>query len=195
MTLEAAGHPGGIPAGECHSAKDRNAVAETLVQQYRRPLLCFFRKRLHDWALAEDLAQETLQVVVTKIRGEGLLEPEKLSGFVFGTARFIASTHARNAKRRGDVRAAVALDDSLPDAGALPEQLAYQEQLRAMVRTLMQELTQPRDRELLWDFYVNGVSKEVLLERHAMKASQFDNALYRARQRLRELLLQWGWPQ
>ncbi len=188
---ETIGSPCSEPVCDGAIVIDENAAAN----RYRRPLVLYFRKRLNNWALAEDLAQETLQVVIARIRGEGLIEPEKLSGFVFGTARLIASTHFRNVKRRGDVGAAVALDDSLPDAGPLPEQLAYQEQLRAMVRTLMQELTQPRDRELLWDFYVNGVSKEVLLERHAMKASQFDNALYRARQRLRELLLQWGWPQ
>jgi RNA polymerase sigma factor (sigma-70 family) len=193
MALEPAGQSYAAPAGDLPVASQDELI--DVVARFRQPLLLFFRRRLSDWALAEDLVQETMQTVIARMRSQKLSEPDRLSGFVFGTARFIASTHRRNIGRRGDVSAALSLDDTLPDTAASPEQLAYLDQLRTLVRSLMHELPQPRDRQLLWDFYVSGDSKELLLERYAMKASQFDNALYRARQRLREILLQWGLPQ
>ncbi len=166
-----------------------------LVKHYRRPLSLFFQSRFRDPSLAEDLAHDVLQIVIERIRADRIAEPDKLSAFVFGTARFVEAGYRRRMRRHGDIGAAVALDDQYEDAQLSPEQLLGQTQLRVLVQSLMAELPLERDRELLWDFYVRGIGKTELIAKHHLNAAQFDNALYRARNRLKEILRQWGWPQ
>jgi RNA polymerase sigma factor (sigma-70 family) len=185
-------------AGQCTDAHARPLSSDDevqLVRQYRRPLVLFFRRRYVDWSIAEDLAHEALRVMIARIRSGTLDTPEKLSAFVFGTARFVETNHRRDLRRHGDQNAPAQLDDSYATSDPDPEQQVQQSQLRLLVHELLRSLPQARDRQMLWMFYVEGASKEDLLAKFDMKPSQFDNALYRARGRLRELLLQWGFPQ
>jgi DNA-directed RNA polymerase specialized sigma24 family protein len=72
-------------------AGDHAAEAE-LVARFSQGLLLMLRRLVQNPALADDLHQETLSLVLEKIRRAEVREPEKLAGFIRSTARnlFIA---------------------------------------------------------------------------------------------------------
>ena len=55
--------------------------------------------RTHDPEVARDLTQDVMLAVVRALRGEQLRDPERLVGFVFGTARNLINNHLRNRNR------------------------------------------------------------------------------------------------
>src|SRR3954453_18894445 len=91
-------------------AGDRAAESE-LVARFSHGLLLMLRRLVQNPALADDLHQETLALVLQKIRGAEVREPEKLAGFIRSTARnlFIAD-------RRKEARY-TALDDGREEEG------------------------------------------------------------------------------
>src|SRR4051795_10527346 len=72
-------------------AGERAGEAE-LVERFSHGLLLMLRRLTQNPALADDLHQETLALVIEKIRRAEVREPEKLAGFIRSTARnlFIA---------------------------------------------------------------------------------------------------------
>jgi RNA polymerase sigma-70 factor (ECF subfamily) len=72
-------------------AGDRAAEAE-LVERFSRGLRLMLRRLAQNAALADDLFQETLALVLEKLRRGEVREPERLAGFIRSTARnlFIA---------------------------------------------------------------------------------------------------------
>lgn len=188
---------------ESEPASPQSPTAEvteaTLVRHFQRPLLLYFRANWSDWHGSEDLVQDTLATVFRKLREAPLRDPDKLKSYVFATARYVLSNRRRDHSRHGDEIGAISLEsepDVLPEASTRsPEGQAESDQLGQVIRSLIDALDQPRDQDILRDFYLNQIDKETLLLRYKMKPSQFDNALYRARSRLRELLTRWGWPQ
>src|SRR5690349_17154162 len=72
-------------------AGDRDAEAE-LVARFSHGLLLMLRQLCRNPALADDLHQETLALVLQKVRRGEVREPERLAAFIRSTARnlFIA---------------------------------------------------------------------------------------------------------
>src|SRR5215813_12128741 len=94
---------------------------EELVHRYARGIAAILARSVSDRSAAEDIRQETLRLVIEKIRNGELREPERLSGFVCGTARNLAIEHFRRQERQRPV--------SLEDAAA-PEPSALDSLLR-----------------------------------------------------------------
>src|SRR5262245_25128681 len=101
-------------AGLARRIQERAPGAEDeLVERYARGIGIILARAIHDRSTVEDIRQETLRVVIEKIRNGELREPEKLSGFVCNTARNLAIEHFR--------RQARGMPANLEDAGPLPE--------------------------------------------------------------------------
>src|SRR3954452_17163052 len=134
---------------------DRAAEAE-LVARFSRGLLLMLRRLAQNPALADDLHQETLALVLQKVRHGEVREPEKLAGFIRSTARnlFIAD-------RRKEARYQ-ALDEgeeegrrpmpALADRGPAPLDRIVADEEARQVRRLLDELLFNRDRQLLLRF-------------------------------------------
>ena len=81
------------PRISCRGSRRAIRAAESeLVARFSRGLLLMLRRLVQNPALADDLHQETLALVIEKIRRGEVREPEKLAGFIRSTARnlFIA---------------------------------------------------------------------------------------------------------
>jgi RNA polymerase sigma-70 factor (ECF subfamily) len=140
---------------------------------------------IHDRYTVEDIRQETLRVVIEKIRNGELREPEKLSGFVCNTARNLAIEHFRRQARGMPV--------NLEDAGPLPEpgpnpfdRLLRDEQAR-LARKVLSEMETERYREVLYRFYIAEESKENICQRLSLTSLNFNRILNRAKDRYRAL--------
>lgn len=189
---EAAETPDGDVADVVRRIQAGDPAAENeLVVRFSRGLLLMLRRLAQDPALADDLHQETLALVLGKIRRGELREPEKLSAFIRSTARnlFIADRrkearyHALDEGEEEGMRPAPALTDRGP---APLERVLAQEEAR-QVQRLLSELRFDRDRQLLLRFYLSDDGKEEICADLEIEPERFNKVLFHARERLREL--------
>ena len=75
---------------------------------------------------------------------------------------------------------------------AAPAFQASRAEVAGHVRRLLAELSQERDREILNRFYVRELDKATICRQLGVDDSHFNRVLYRARQRLRDLVLREG---
>jgi RNA polymerase sigma-70 factor (ECF subfamily) len=165
------------------------AAEAELVERFSHGLLLMLRRLTQNPALADDLHQETLALVIEKIRRGEVREPERLAGFIRSTARnlFIADRR-KEAREDGDEpKPAVSAVSSLSDhRNAALDRVLAEEETR-QVRTLLGELRYERDRQLLIRFYLADDSKEEICKNLEIEPDRFNQVLHRARERLREL--------
>lgn len=176
-------------------AGERAAEAE-LVERFSRGLLLMLRRLAQNPALADDIHQETLVLVIEKIRRGEVRDPERLPGFVRGIARNLFIADRRKEARYlaldggggddggGEPAAASA---ALPDHGPAPLERALAEEEKRHVQQLLGELRYERDRQLLIRFYLTDHGKEEICEDLEIEPDRFNQILHRARERLREI--------
>src|SRR6185369_9135651 len=166
-------------------AGERAGEAE-LVERFSHGLLLMLRRLTQNPALADDLHQETLALVIEKIRRGEVREPERLAGFIRSTARnlFIADRRKEAGDEPQPAVSAVS-SFSAHRAAALDRVLAEEE--TRQVRALLGELRYERDRQLLIRFYLADDSKEEICTNLEIEPDRFNQVLHRARERLREL--------
>ncbi|HEY0513034.1 MAG TPA: RNA polymerase sigma factor [Thermoanaerobaculia bacterium] len=171
-------------------AGDPAAEAE-LVQRFSRAVSFLLRRLARDEAMAEDLYQETFRLVIEKVRAGELREAERLPGFVSAMARNLFFSAARRGGRRqkwhGDAEAAETAPDPAP--GQLSRLLAQER--AAIVRRVLAELKNDRDREILSRYYIADQDKEEICRDLDLSDLHFNRVLFRARQRYRELFERW----
>jgi RNA polymerase sigma-70 factor, ECF subfamily len=189
MNEAEAPRPGSDPSVELvHRIVSGDPAAEAeLVHRFSRALTFLLKRLTRDEAAAEDLFQETFRMVIEKVRGGELREPEKLPGFVSSMARnlFLGSVRrsGRRQKWHGDPEATETAPDPAP--GQLTK-LLVQERAVA-VRQVLAELKNDRDREILSRYYIADEHKEDICRDLELSDLHFNRVLFRARQRYKEL--------
>lgn len=164
------------------------AAEEELVQRFSRGITFLLRRVTRDPATAEDLHQETFRLALEKIRRGEIREPEKLPGFIASLARNLATEDARRGTRRDQwhdrdpEQAELAAD---PEPGQLS--VLLRKERAALVRQVIGELEQDRDRQLLFRYYIAEEEKEQICRDLALDQVHFNRVLFRARQRYKDL--------
>jgi len=144
-----------------------------------------------DHGLLQDLVQETLLVVIQRLRGEGIDEPQKLAAFAAQTARNLAIASLRKAERqKTDVDSEATERNADPTRSV--EGLVEDVEAAMAVRALLRELPQARDRLMLKRFYLEDHDKEVICQEMQLTEAAFNQALSRARRRFRQILDERG---
>lgn len=167
------------------------AAESELVAHYSPGLRVILRRLTPNAALADDLHQETLAVVLRKIRARELRQPESLAGFVRATAKNLFIADRRKEARYADLGEEPEAEmDRLKHAGEPSghplHRLVAEEEAR-LVRQLLDELRHQRDRELLVRVYLHEEDKESVCRELEIDPALYNRVLFRARQRLREL--------
>jgi RNA polymerase sigma-70 factor (ECF subfamily) len=171
-------------------AGDRAAEAE-MVARFSPGLVLMLRRLAQNPTLADDLHQETLSLVLEKIRRAEVREPEKLAGFIRSTARnlFIADRRKETRYRPmedGDEEGARPIPGLIDRAPAPLDRVLASEEAR-QVQRLLGELRYDRDRQVLLRFYLSDESKEEICDDLGIEPEHFNQVIFRARERLREL--------
>jgi len=160
---------------------------ERIVELYGRGVAVILDRHTNGRPEAEDLFQDTFRIGLEKLRRGELREPAKLPGFLAQIARSLAIEHYRKiARRKTDadsdaVLGAVAAGES-PLAGLLARESS------ALVRHVLQDLANERDRQILLRFYIAEEDKDRISADYGLSSLQFNRVLHRARQRYKELL-------
>ena len=169
----------------------RGELQDEIYVRYRRPLMQVFLQRRIDRDAAQDLLQRTFLQAIKKIRTEGLEDPSNLGGYLYRTACKLATAYWRGELARRIDHDGELLSNLHDTALSLEEALDHD--LRAKcVRELMAKLPMPRDREVLERFYLKEEARSAIRESMNLTELQFNQVLWRARQRFAEILRKQG---
>jgi RNA polymerase sigma factor (sigma-70 family) len=162
------------------AAGDRRAETD-LVKAISPPLRLVLRRRAAGCEV-DDLQQETLMVVLAAAREGRVAQPRALVQFALETARRLVA----NAERKS-VRQRTGSDDGALDAALSSDlggdELVAREALQRGVHHALGELRSPRDRQLLYSYYLDGEPSAALQARFSLDSTQLGRVLHRARQR------------
>jgi len=144
----------------------------------------------HRWIDAEDLTQETLHIVVERVRAQTIDDPRKVFAFAAATARNLALNAARKALRQQTVVDSELVDELAQNLEIEQNDPSDQDdrQLAEAVAALLDELPTERDRQVLMRFYLDGTDKQQLCRELGLSPNHFDRVLMRARGRLRTIV-------
>jgi RNA polymerase sigma-70 factor (ECF subfamily) len=163
------------------------AAEETLVARYGPPLHFMLKQRTRDSELALDVRQEALRIVIEKLRAGTLEQPERLGGYLRGVALKLCGAQRRKERRRATTADSDAIE-AIADTRADPAERVSDEQLRRAVRTLLAELSTPRDRDILTRVYLLEEDKDTICAALGVDSLHFNRVLFRAKERFREVL-------
>ena len=170
---------------------ERTGLQNQLYVRYRRPLLQVFLHRRIARDAAEDLLQRTFLQAIKKIRTEGLDDPSNLGGYLYRTACKLATAYWRGELSRRHDNDREVLSNLKDEALSLEERLDH-EQLAKCVRDLMGHLPVQRDREVLERYYLHEEPRIAIRESLQLTDMQFNQVLWRARQRFGDILRRHG---
>jgi RNA polymerase sigma-70 factor (ECF subfamily) len=159
-------------------------AADELVERYSRAVSMLVQRSVRGRAEADDLFQETFRIALEKIRAGDVRQPERISGFICSLANNLLTDHFR----RGARQKVEAVDGSLAASRAPgPLDTVLREENARIVRKVLDELPLERDRQILRRFYIAEESKSAICGDFGLSGLQFDQILFRARQRYKVL--------
>ena len=159
-------------------------AADELIERYSRAVSVVLRRAVRSPAEADDLFQETFRIAIEKIRAGDVRQPERISGFICSLANNLLTDHFRRGARRKEEPV-----DAAATASAAPGPLdaILREENARIVRKVLSELPLERDRQILHRFYIAEESKAAICAAAGLSGLQFDQILFRARQRYKVL--------
>lgn len=161
---------------------------ERLFASYKRGLMFFFSRQFGSQD-AEDLATETLTIVLEAVRARSVREPERLPGFVMTVARRVgfrvieARTTSRTSEKLIDHEPVVF--NNLWTSAESAEDSLFRTQQQTIMMKVLRGLSK-RDREVLERFYLHEQSPERIKTEMGMTDTQFRLTKSRAKARFSE---------
>ena len=163
-----------------------SAAEEEVVRRYNQGVAIIIDQIVRSRSVTEDVSQDTFKIVLAKVRRGDLREPERLSGFVCSVARNTALDYVRRTRHLKN-QEAIGNAEQIPDpAPSQLDQVLRQERAK-VVRQLINELKQKRDRDLLLRYYVAEEEKDKICADLGLTRAQFNNVISRATARFKEL--------
>ncbi len=138
----------------------------------------------------DDLVQTTLHNVLEQLRRSALKDPFALPAYVRKAVQFTVQAEYRRRRHQANSGSAESLD-ALVDYDT-PERKVQREQLAKLVRRVLLELNVDRDREILKLHYLVEEDRDAICHMLDINVEHFHRVLFRARTRLKELLLAAG---
>lgn len=158
------------------------------LQRLREGVLALLHLRVNDRALAEDLCSETFRIVLERLREEPLRDADKLPAYLSLTARNLALNAIRDRKRQKTDTGRQDAIERVTDPAADPAEAMEAALLARMVRQLLEEIPNLRDREILVRTYLRDQDQEDICRDLGIDKDHYRRVVSRARARLRTLL-------
>lgn len=164
---------------------DQRAEAE-FVDAYSSGLMSMLLNRTKDPDMARDCYQKTLLITLNKMRAGDILKPQSIQAFLRSTAANVVITHHRTENRYANLG-----DQVLQLAGSMDDDATREidsKTIRCLLKKLLNQLSIPRDREILQRFFLHEEDKKTICRDFGIKSEHFHRVLYRAKQRVRLML-------
>lgn len=180
--------PPGTPDGiQPRGAPLSQAAVAALIEQNYVGLRLLVARRCRDPQVAADLLNEAVVTTWTKWQAGKIERPEQIAGYVLQVTMNLLRNHRRAIGERADKRADAAKLQELAIERE-PGDETIEREIAVRVKTVIRDLSSPRDRMILVRFYLDEEEKETICRDMGLSPLQFDKILHRARGRLRKLL-------
>ncbi len=178
------------PATTLPPGTDRAAIEGLIVKHYSG-LRLLIQRRVGNAEVAADILNQAACTAWEKWQSGQVRRPEEIGGYIFQVAMNLLRNRRRSVAERADRRVDSEVLGRLPgEADATDRWL--EKKIAARVKRMLQELSSPRDREILVRFYLQEEEKDAICRDLGLAADQFDKVLHRARARLKDLLESQG---
>ncbi len=169
-----------------------NADAEAeLVSRYQRGIALIIAHACNDRAdrsIVDDLCQETFRIAIERLRRGDVREPARLSGFMCSLARNLVTEHYRRVVRRERIASSTESNaEPAADGRQSPQDDIEQRESAALVQQVLSELSTPRDRLILFRYYIAEDDRDAICADLGISRVHFNRVLFRARERFRDL--------
>jgi RNA polymerase sigma-70 factor (ECF subfamily) len=168
------------------SLGDKDAEQE-LVSTYYRGLIFILNRQTQNQTLSEDLAQDTFILVIQKARDNTITNPAALSAFIRQIGINLLIGHKRKETRR-DTHGVDDIEIHAPTNNMEISRALHSDKLLQITTQLLNELKIPRDKEILQSYFIYDKNKHQICQDLDLSAEHFDRVLFRARQRLKQLI-------
>ena len=176
----------------CEQIMAGDAGAENqFVTEHYRWLLFIVRQKFRNTDLHMDIVQDAFMLVITKLKSNQVRQLHTIRAYLRTCAINIGHEYLRKNQKYSSAMAQDQLDWLADEQTGILDQLAWEDGLR-QVKQVVEELPTERDREILKLFYFAHHSKAEVCEQLDLSAAHFDRVIYRARQRLKELIERSG---
>lgn len=165
---------------------DKTAEKE-LVSNYYRGLFFILNRQTKNASLAEDLTQETFIVVIQKARNNEIKHPEKIKTYIRQTGINLLIASVRKEKRRATFTGED-IEIHAPTNDIEISRSLHSNNILSLTTQLIDELKTPRDKEILRQFFIYDKLKDEICNELDLSPVHFDKVLFRARQRLKQLI-------
>jgi RNA polymerase sigma-70 factor (ECF subfamily) len=167
------------------AAGDRGAEKEFVTRHYRGILALVRRHCRPNDPAVEDLAQEVVTSVLQRLRANAIRDEKALPAYI--QIVIVRLTAAEYRGRRDELASA---KQSAPDPVDVrdPGHALDAARRRKIVSEMISQLPTARDREVLRRFYLQEQSRVEVCQSLEIDESHFHRVVFRARQRLRQLL-------
>jgi RNA polymerase sigma-70 factor, ECF subfamily len=161
-------------------------AAKGLRQEDLAGIRALLERRCGSAAIAEDMLSHAIETSLEKLRDGSIARPELIRGYIYR----VALNHWRNFRRTDKSARTVTEGIEQIEDENRPEAVASLEQARwaKVMREVLGELQNPRDRALIIGFYLEEEEKTALCKRLGLSAEHFNRVVHRARERFRALL-------
>lgn len=170
-------------------AADVPDTADALARSYPG-LMAVLTRRAGNAQLAFDLLQDAIVTTLAKQRDGLPVSSDDFAGYVFRTAINHLRNHLR--RERGTICEESVIENA-EDAAPSPADCSQRDVNRRLVRALLEQLSNPRDRQLLVRHYLDERERDEVCRELQLTPAQFARIAHRARQRLRELIERAGY--
>lgn len=170
---------------------NRSHLCELIEKDYVG-LRLLLARRTRDYQLACDLLHDAICITWEKWCADQIQRPDQIAGYIFQVATNLLHNKRRIVGDRPERRATLEQVDRERIAAPSAES-SDEEKIAAKLNDLIHAMRSQRDRTVLIRFYLKEEDKELICRDLKLNPRQFDRILYRARQRLRELLSLDGW--
>jgi RNA polymerase sigma-70 factor, ECF subfamily len=166
-----------------------SAVAEAeLVAGFHKGLFYAMRHRIGDETLALDICQDTWRILVEKFRLLGCSALEDcalLPAYIHNTAMNVYLAEVKRVERRrtdNDCEGLLEIPDSESEQ---PLDQIARARVQKRVRQVIESMNNPRDKLVLYRYYIQEQTKEQICSELGLEHRHFDRVAHRARERLR----------
>jgi RNA polymerase sigma factor (sigma-70 family) len=168
-------------------ASPRTLLMEQLLIDSYPALISLVARRCGKRAEAADLLHEAIRIAIEHHASGRIANLHRLPGYVFRTALNLLRNHKRAIRNRPELRASEKEADSVACVDSV-ESLSCDATAQEL-RDALNELRMKRDRLVIQRFYMNEEPKRDICRDLGISGLSFDKIAFRARQRLKELLI------
>ena len=149
-----------------------------LHREYRPALMAFFLRRVHDYAVAEDMTQE----VFIRIADADHAAMRRADAYIFQVAANLLRDRSRRERVRDDYAAGLRAQDPLVET-IDPHRVAADREALALLRQGLEELPE-RSRRIFLLFRFEQIDQRTIAEAFGISVSAVEKHIHRAMARL-----------